>query len=143
MLHPVVPTLERHVVLGEQAAQGLHALLEPVHPLGGRRERDAELAMLRLVPRGADRALDAPVRQVVDGDDLRGEHRRMAVRHAGDERAEPHARGLAREPGQQRPRLERRPLRVRVERLEVVEDPDAVETRPPRRAWRARRGRPR
>ena len=51
----------------------------------------------------------------------------MAVRHARDERAEPHARGLAGDPREQRPRLEGRAAGIAVERLEVVEDPDAVE----------------
>jgi hypothetical protein len=65
-----------------------------------------ELAMLRLVPSGADGALDAPAGQVVDRDDLRREHGRVAVRHAGDEGAQAHARRLSREPREQRPSLE-------------------------------------
>src|SRR6266540_1571339 len=93
VLEPVVAALERHVVLCEQETQNLDALLETIHPLGDRRERYAELAMLRLVPRGTDRALDAAAGEVIDGDDLRGQHGGMSMRHAGDERAEPYARG--------------------------------------------------
>ncbi len=83
--------------------------------------------MLGLVPRGTDRALDAPPGEMIDRDDLGGQHRGMPVGHPRDERAEPHARRLSGEPGKQGPAFERRLFRVAVERLEVVEDPDAVE----------------
>ena len=83
--------------------------------------------VFRLVPRGADRAPDPAVRQVVDGHDLRREHRRHAVRHAGHERSEAHARRLSRQAGQERPGLHRRTARIRVERLEMIEDPDALD----------------
>ena len=119
--------LERRVVLGEQQSQDLDPFLEAVHALGSRGEGDAELAVLRVVPRGPHRALHASAGEVIDRDDLGGEHRGVPVGHARDERAEPHARGLAGEPREQRPRLERRAAGITVERLEVVEGPDAVE----------------
>ena len=59
MLHPHLPPFERHVVLGEEQLQHLHALFQPIHPVAHRRERDPELAMLGLVPRRTDRALHA------------------------------------------------------------------------------------
>src|SRR6185503_20787199 len=64
---------------------------------------------------------------MVDRDDLRRQHGGVPVGHPRDERAEPHTRGLTREPREQRPPLERWPLRIGVERLEVIEDPDAFE----------------
>jgi hypothetical protein len=50
--------LERDVVPLEQGEQHLDALLQPIHALARRREGDAELAVLGLVPSRADRALD-------------------------------------------------------------------------------------
>ena len=122
-------SLERHLVLGEEPAQDLHTLLEPLHALGDRRERDPELAVLLRVPGGAHRALDAPARDMVHRYHLGGQHRGMSVSHASHEGSESHSRCLARECGEKGPRFERRSLRVSVERLEVVEHPHAVETR--------------
>src|SRR4051794_16232137 len=127
LLELVVLAFEDEVLFSEERAEDLDAFLEAVHPLLGRRERDAELAMFRLVPRRADRALDAPAGEVIDRDDLRCQHGGGAMRHPGGERPEPNAGSLTSETRQQRPTLERRALRVSVERLEVVEDPDAVE----------------
>ena len=86
-----VPALEGEVVGGEEAAHDLHRFLERVDAVLQRRERDAELAVLVLEPRRAVRQLEPSARRVVDGDGLGREHRRMAVGHAGDEQAEPHA----------------------------------------------------
>ena len=60
------------------------------------RERDAELGVLLVEPRRAVRQLEPTARRVVDRDRLGREHRRMAVRHAGHEQAEPDAFGDAR-----------------------------------------------
>ena len=67
----------------------------------GRRERDAELGVLLVEPGRAERHLQPSVRGVVDGEHLRGEHRRVPVGRAGDEQPEPDARRL---PGQRRER---------------------------------------
>ena len=119
--------VERRPVLGHQELHDRDGLLESLHPLWSGREVDAQLDMLFLVPRRADRQLDAPMRDVVGGHDLRREDRGMAVSNAGDERAEPDRLGHGRQPRQQRPPLQARTRRIPVKRLEVVEDPRAVE----------------
>ena len=128
-LESIVTTLEGRVGGGEQGTEDVDPLFEAIHPLRCRWERDAKFAMFRLVPRGADGAFDATRGQVIDRDDFRGQHGRVSVCHTSDERAEPHAGRLASESGEQCPRLQRRPLRICVERLEVVEEPDAIESR--------------
>ena len=73
----------------------LQRLLELLEPVGERLELEAERVVLELEPAGADAELRAPAGHDVErGDDLR-EQRRVAVRVAGDERAEADVLGLA------------------------------------------------
>ena len=95
--------------------------------VAGRRERDAELGVLLVEPRGAERQLEPAVRRVVDRERLRGEHRRVPVGHAGDEQAEPDARGLPGQRGERGHAVEGLARALAVHRLEVVEAPGAVE----------------
>ena len=76
-------------VAGEEPLHDLERVLEQVEALRRRRERDAELVVLLVEPRRAERELEAAVRRVVDRHRLRREHRRVPVGHAGDEQAEP------------------------------------------------------
>jgi len=73
-MHSHVAPLDGDVVLGEQAAQRLHALLEPVHPLGDGRKRDAELAVLLLVPRLVKVAVVPLAKWIALGKVAPGEH---------------------------------------------------------------------
>ena len=74
-----------------------------IGPLLDRREREAELAMLELVPAGPDADLDAPAAHLVDRRDDLGEVAGMAEGDRRDEDAEADPIGLAGEPGEDRP----------------------------------------
>jgi len=76
-----------HQLAGEEAGGDLEGVLEQVEELAGRRERDSELGVLLVVPRGAERQLEPPPGGVVDGEHLGGEHRGVPVGHPGDEAA--------------------------------------------------------
>ena len=127
VLQPVAAAPERHVILREEPPQDLHALLQAVHPLAHRRERDAVRPMLGLVPGGAHRALHPPLREVVERDHLGREHRGPAMGHPGHHRPQADRRGLPGEPRQERPGLEVRALGIADQREEVVADPDALD----------------
>ena len=119
----IVLALERRSILGHQQPNDLDRLLEHLHAICHRRERDAELAVFLLEPRRPDPELEASVRHVVQGDRLGREDGRMTVRHPGDHGPQPDPLGARGQRGQQRPRLETRAARVAVQGLEVVEHP--------------------
>ena len=125
--HLEVLSLEREVVGREQPTHDLDRLFERVETIAQRRERDAELGVLFVEPRGTVGELEAPVRRVVDRDGLGREHRRMAIRHTGDEQAEPNVLRHSGERGECRVPLEALTRSRSVHRLEVVEAPHAVE----------------
>src|SRR5206468_7894017 len=85
------------------------------------REGKPELRELGLVPPRPDPELEAPVRQVIDGDrDLRQESR-MPVQVAGHVQADPRA---LRDPGhgpEESPTIEDRRRRIGAERDKVIE----------------------
>ena len=120
LMDAVVVALEARPFLGEHELGDRQRLLEAVHPLLHRREVDPVADVLLLVPGGAD-AEDRPAtRQHVQRRDLLGEHRRIAVRDAGHERAQADRRGLAGQRGEDRPALEHR-LGGRAHALDLVE----------------------
>jgi hypothetical protein len=112
---------------GEQAGHDLEGVLEPRVPLGQGRERDAELVVLLVEPRSAERQLQPAVRRVVDGERLGRQHRRVPVGHARDEQTEPDAGRHAGQRGERRHALEGLARPLAVHRLEVVEPPHTVE----------------
>ena len=89
--------------VGPDAADDRELLLEQLHARPERRELEAVGLVLALVPAGAEAELDAPVRDVVDGSDVLGEHRRVAERRRRDEHAEAQAGRDRREPRHRRP----------------------------------------
>ena len=93
-----------------------------------------ELAVLLVEPGGAVAELEPPARRVVDRDRLRREHRRVAVRHAGDEQPEPDVLGDPAPRGERRHALEALARALAVHGLEVIEAPDPVEAEPVREA---------
>ena len=90
---------------------------------------EAEAVVLLLVPRGADAEDGAAVRDHVERRDDLGEQRGVAVRDAGDERAELHAFGARGERAEQRVRLEDRLVgpAERGQLPEVVHHPHRLE----------------
>src|SRR5207245_8159019 len=58
------------------------------------------------------------------------EHGGMAVSHARDEAADAHVLGERSVRGEELPTLEVRPMRVAVDRVEVVPDPEGIEPQP-------------
>jgi hypothetical protein len=86
----------------EQAAQGLRVFLELVLARFDVRKDVAEGPVLRFVPAGADPALRAPVRDVIDGRNRLREQAGVAIRDAEDKAADPDARGVRRRGGQYR-----------------------------------------
>ena len=72
----LAPEVERP--LGPRAVDDLHLLGQAVEALARAVEREAEGRVLALVPARAEAELDAPARHVVGGDDLAGEHGRVA-----------------------------------------------------------------
>src|SRR5207248_8114920 len=82
------PPVVGHDLAGEQALHDLERVLEQIEPGRRRRERDAQLDMLLVEPRGAERELETAMRRVVDRQRLRGEHRRMPVGDARNEKPE-------------------------------------------------------
>jgi hypothetical protein len=122
VLELVVAPLERRTVLGPEALQDLHRLPEHPDPPAHAREGHAVLAVLLLVPCGADAELELAARDVVDRrGDIR-QQRRVAIGVTDDEDAAADARGVRGERREQREPLEARPLRIRLDRQEVVED---------------------
>ena len=101
----VEAALEGRPLLRHQQADDLDRLLEPVDPLRGRRQVDAVAAVLVLVPAGPDPEDQPPAADVVDGDRLLQQDRRMAERVARHEDAQADARRPRGDRRQQRPRL--------------------------------------
>src|SRR5207237_3070023 len=79
----VVPSLEGGTVLRHQQADDLHALLQSLGPLLQGREGNPQLLVLRLMPGGPQAELESAAGDVVDGDRLAGQDRRVAVGDAG------------------------------------------------------------
>jgi hypothetical protein len=128
LVRPVVRALERRRGPGEHGTADLQRLLQPVEPLAGGREVEPQSVVLDVVPGGAD-TQDRPAAadDVERRDDL-GQVRRVPVRHAGDQGAEPHRRGAGRQRAEQRVGVEHRlggPAQRR-QLEEVVHHPDRV-----------------
>src|ERR1700719_202991 len=84
--------------------------------------------MLGLVPGRAHADLEPSFRNVVHRDRLGRQDRWVPVGDAGHQRPEAYPRGNRGQAGQKGPRLEAGAVWIAVERLEVVEDPCAVES---------------
>ena len=103
-----------------------HASAEPLEPFPHGVERNAVLAVLVLLPARAQAEHEAAAGHVVDGRGHLREHGRVAIRVAGDQRADAdarHGRGQGRERG---PGLGPGHARLLAVRHEVVGVPDAV-----------------
>ena len=108
IVEPVVPTRERHRILGPQAVDDLQLLLEQLHARAERREVEAVRRVLSLVPPCAEPELEAAARHVVDRRRRLREHRGVAEGDRRDERAEPDPLGPRGQSGQCRDGVERR-----------------------------------
>ena len=117
--------LERHPLAREQPPDDLERLLEPRDAAV---VRQAERAVLRLVPACAEPEHEPPAADLRDRRrHLRDQPGRVEAR-AGDERPESYALGDRRQRGQQRPDLPRPALLTAVAAVEqVVAEPDRVE----------------
>jgi len=91
----VVGTLEARALLGEHRPSDRQRFLEAVLAPADRRKLEAVARVLRLVPGRADPEHRTSPRDDVERRDDLGEHRRIAVRDAGDERPEQDALRLA------------------------------------------------
>ena len=105
-LEAVVGAREVEALLAEGAADDLDLLGEDREALGGRREGEAVLSVLALVPAGAHAELDAPARDPARARDHAREQRGVAEGDGRDERAEAEALGDRRERRHRRPRVE-------------------------------------
>ena len=76
-------------LVAQQAPDRLDRLLEQVEPLAGRRERDAVGGVLVERPAGAEAEVGPAAGEVVDRGDGVGEHGRVPVAGAVDERPAP------------------------------------------------------
>ena len=123
----VVLALERGRLVREQGLDQLGGLGQPLEPFLHGVERDPVLAVLVLLPAGAEPEHEPAAAQVVDGRRHLREHRRVAVGVAGDERADADARHRGREPGERGPRLGVRHARGLAVGHEVVRVPETVE----------------
>jgi hypothetical protein len=119
--------VEFEVVPGQEALDDLERLLEALDALAGGWEVEAQAAVLLLVPRRPQPEVEAALGHVVDGHHLGGQQRGVAVGHAGDQGAQADAAGDRGQGGEQRPRLQARPLAVPVQGGEVVEHPGRFE----------------
>jgi hypothetical protein len=93
---------ERELFLGQETAQHLHGLLEPVEPFPHRRQFDAVLLMLVALPSGADAEHQPAAADPVDGGRHVRHHRRVPVGVAEHQGADPdpgHERGHRRDGG--------------------------------------------
>ena len=100
---------------------------ELAQPVGRGAELVAVLGVVALEPARADAEHEAAAAQVVDRARHVGEQVRVAVRVAGDERADVRVTRLDGHRREQRVGLEVRGVGVAVERVEVVPHPDAVD----------------
>ena len=103
-----------------ESGEDRELLLKLVEALAERRERDAEVVVLTLVPGGADAELGAAAAHLVNGGDLDGELPGQPERGGVDERAEPYPFGLDGEAGERGPRVGRLVGRVVSVDAEVV-----------------------
>ena len=105
---PVVAALERRAVLGEHRANDRERLIKTIHPFTQGRKLEAVARVLDVVP-GCAEPEDRPAAgQHVEGRRGLREQRRVAVRDARHERAQPDTAGLAGKRRQGRPCLEHR-----------------------------------
>ena len=125
--HLVETARERGVLVVEQRADDLDALVETVEALRQRSERDAVRVRLRLEPPGAETEHESAVRDVVDRHRHVGGHGRVPVVHPVDHRPEPEAGRRLGERGEHRPALEMGAVHRRRERIEVVHRPRRLE----------------
>ena len=91
---PVVPTFERGVVAGPHPGRDLQRLLEPLEPLGHRRQRQAHGVGLLAVVAGAEPEPGPPTREHVQGGDRLDQQGRGPEGDPGDHGAEPDPLGL-------------------------------------------------
>ena len=97
--------MQRYRILLELGVEDLQLVLQQVRPLGDLRERQAELAVLRVVPAGPDADLDPAAAHLVDRGNDFGERSGVAKRDRRNERAEADGRGLASDAGENGPRV--------------------------------------
>ncbi len=113
----------------EHRDHDLQRLLELLEAIGERSELDAERCVFPFVPPGADPELGAAVGDDVERRHGLGQHRRMAVGVARDQRTQPDRRRLAGQGGEEAVALEH--VRVRVAQVrqlvEVVHHQHRVE----------------
>ena len=102
--------VEGPVVVAPHLAHDLQGLLEPLEPLGQRRERHAEGAVLALVPGRADAEGGPPAGEHVEGRHDLGEQAGVAVGHAGHQQLQLDRRGVRREEAERGVALEHRVL---------------------------------
>ena len=121
--------LARHAErsVAEAALEHRHGLGQPRHPDADRVERQPERVVLRPVPAGPDRHLDAPAAQHVERGQVLGEQRRVAQVVVGHERRHAQPVRDRGDRGEQRHEPERDHDVVRVDQHR---DPDGL--RPPR-----------
>ena len=122
-----VLAVERGRGVAEQPDDDLDALVEAVHALLQRRQRDAVRVALLLVPARAEPDLEPALGDDVDGRGHVGQHRRMAVDHARDLAADPDPPGGLPHGGQHRPALDVGPGGIPAQRVEVVPVPGRLE----------------
>jgi 3-hydroxyisobutyrate dehydrogenase-like beta-hydroxyacid dehydrogenase len=124
-----VPAAERGRGLAQQPDDGLHALVEPVEPLLQRWQVDPVRVAFHLVPSSPEAEFQSAARDDVDGCGHVGQHRRVAVDHAGHLAADPDPPGGLGHRGQHRPGLEVGPGEVGGQRVEVIPVPGRLEQR--------------
>ena len=100
--HGVVSARERGLRLGEHAPTDLQRLLEPLEALAHRRELEPERGVFGVEPGGADTEKGPAVRDHVERGHGLGQERRISIRHAGHECAEPSGLRAGRERAEQR-----------------------------------------
>ena len=123
----VVTALEARPVGRHHQPHDLDAFFKPLRALLDPGKRNAQFLVLRLVPGRPHSDLEPPVGDVIDGDRLRRQDGRVPVGDPRDQDAKPDPRSLCGQPREQRPAFHARPVRVAVERLEVIEDPGPIE----------------
>ena len=121
---------ERRPVFREHELGDLHRLVQAVHATRDGRKVDAIANVLVLIPRGTDPEDGATPGDDVEGRDLFGQQRRIAIGDAGDQGSELDARSPRRDGGERRVGLEHRVgLRTdATDLIEVVHHGDEVET---------------
>ena len=118
-IDPIEPSLERRDFVGEHRPDDLDVLLEPIDALLGVPVGQAGHRVRRVVHEaGAETELDATVRDLVEGQHLASQHRRISKRDLGDRRRQPDRRRRIGEGGQRGPRLE--PWRFRSRPVDKV-----------------------